>query len=323
MPRKLKTKPEHNPRLPILITLLTIFSGLWVGTLSLIWKFIEIKQDSEAELYNIIIFFLSIFSFFVLQYVLRIVKSLFYETCFVYMEQEIKLEELRKRQSNFYDEAVSGWIYLVFGSFLVLFVIGFAQALGWMTGTVVAILVFLIVVFVYQRGLNSLRKNKSDVVRSTENKPKKLSRTAKYSGMALGLISGPMLVLYLLVLIVFAADVDITLDKSQYSLNDTVLVEVAPRGIVVPKIELVTYSNEHITIYNGTNEPFKSSKRYLIINSSILTPRAYNSHIGVIYSYFENPLPIIGKKVIDYKFKSVPVYDISVESKKNSVPEND
>ncbi len=297
---------KKDSNLGILITILIIFVGFLLGLIKIVIYII--KKQTELIDYNYawIMLIILFFSYFLLKFCFIIGKAIYYETSFL-NDSKINSILLNNKVKESYLSVMGGW-FLHLSSIIPAFVaVVYIQIFDLWWGYLIAFFVTLVVyLFIGLIIINPLLKDEHKI-----KKPKDiwiLFRNSFNIQNILGNIKFVfsnlfLLFIYLALITTFTSTVDISLEKSMYYPDEDVRFEVSPKGFLVPKIIVVKYSNDHI-LYNGSNEKFGASRRYLTINHSLLTTDPPYSFLQIYYS--PTNIGWLGKHRV---LKMVPVFE--------------
>ena len=302
-----KSNPDTKRTLGTLVTLLGLFSGIWFGLINALTYLIQKQSELSNDSLSLISWIILVFTFHIFDYIISIIKTVYYETA-LSSWFEVDLNKLKSRKKECYDKVMRDWALNLFMIIPTILLIIYGRTFGnW--GYLISLLLTLILFLEwFFLSINGLFKKKYKVTNWDTFKRlfrKSLTRENITKISKNSIVGAVPLILYCLTIIALTSGVGVNINQDIFTINDTVIVEIQPYGLIPPRLVYVFYSNENKLIYNGTNEPFPASYRIIQIPSDMLTDKPYNSHINVITSYiFINGKSYLGDRYL----KKIPVY---------------
>ena len=105
------------------------------------------------------------------------------------------------------------------------------------------------------------------------------------------------------------------MDKDHYFDDENVMLTIKPQGAIPPQILSIHYSNDGISLFNGTDKEFSRAPRYIIINANDTTTEPQNSYVYIAYKYFKD-VPLLkiysGRKIV-----GIPVFNKEFSKENN------
>lgn len=286
--------------LKTLLTVLALFSSIWFGLIRILIYLVNVNREMPSSYMDSVSFSVLIFSFFVLLYVLLIIRGIYFETVLPHLP-EVDVKKLTLERKKLDKRIKLGWVLVLFLIILIpLFVIFIPLRVGLIPLIVLSVVLFFVLYFLVT---GKVLKNKGEYTKQ------KIVCTFLRDLFSIGglkeiinsvFINLFLFMLYLMMVVAFTSGVEINLNQDRYAINEPVVVEILPYGLISPEVSYVLYSNENKILYDGTKEPYPASHRIVQIPSKMLTDKPYNSYVKVVVSYF-----VIGK--INY-YKKIPVY---------------
>ncbi len=309
---------DEEKRLPVLLTVLGIFSVIWFGLFKTLNWLIHRQNELYSESNRLLLWVALIFSYQIFSFLVSIVKSIYYEVSLNW--SKINLIKLRLKKDSAYGKIMNEWGYNLLFFILILLLVIYGRvlgSLGYLFGFMIVIILFLGWFF---QEINPLLKERHKV-KVFENGFKTLKEIfAKENNKIIlktSIFGSVTLILYSVTIIAMTAGIDVSLSNEIYPVNDTVILHIQPYGIIPPTINYVSYSNLNHIIYNGTNEPFGKSFRIVQIPKRLLTDKSYNSHAHIITSFISKD----GKIYLGETYRiEIPVYTpIKSELNRNTI----
>ncbi len=271
-------------RLAILLTVLSLFIGLWLKSFSAINSAITSRTDYMQGLFPFpFSVLLIIFTYLLFLFILRILSEISVET-------------------QNYKGVISEWLLPFVWVVILLFVLPIIQLKPKTQILIYALVLSLGLFFKILKKL-PLIKHGHKFLQSISTK----ISINKYTAHLFFYICG--FFIYYTLIIFLTSGVNVTTDKEFYFSNETVLITITPYGIIPPKIINVTYFNDRLLFrFNQSIDKFPASPRYLVLTPNLITVEPFNSFVTLNFRYYTEG-SLLGYTF--QKIKFIPIFSAS------------